>query len=66
MRLEISSMKRKLVEDEGGAASLVPPNNAGSGGIAGIGLGPDGQPGVNRKKKLRDIVLKRLPLKNRI
>jgi hypothetical protein len=28
-----------------------PVNNAGSGEIAGIGIGPQGQPGVNMKKK---------------
>ena len=32
-------------------------NSAGSGNIAGIGIGPDGEPGVRRKKKYR--ILKR-------
>lgn len=46
-------MKKNLNED--GAAVAV--NNAGGGAIAGIGIGPNGEPGVRRrKKKLRDII----------
>ena len=29
----------------------VPANNVGGGAIAGIGVGPQGEPGVNRKKR---------------
>jgi hypothetical protein len=46
-----------LPEDEGGAA---PTNNAGGGNIAGIGVGPHGEPGVHpeyqRKRKQLEIV----------
>lgn len=38
-------------------------NTAGSGAIAGIGVGLQGEPGVYPKKKLRKIVLSKQPLK---
>lgn len=41
--------------------AAVATNTAGSGAIAGIGVGPQGEPGV--KKKLRKIVLTKIPLK---
>ena len=45
-------------------ASAIPANAAGSGNIAGIGVGPKGEPGVYpKKKKLRDITLTKTPLK---
>jgi len=44
----------KLKEDE---ASVLPANNAGSGNVEGIGVGPKGEPGV-KKKRLRDIVMR--------
>ena len=31
-----------------------PANSAGGGGVAGIGVGPDGEPGVHVKKKKKD------------
>jgi len=44
--------------------TTVPANAAGSGNIAGIGVGPKGEPGVYpKKKKLRDITLTKTPLK---
>lgn len=30
----------------------VPVNSAGAGNVAGIGVGPQGEPGINKKKKL--------------
>ena len=39
--------------------SAVPVNQAGGGGVEGIGVGPKGEPGVPKKKKLRSIVMKR-------
>jgi hypothetical protein len=33
----------------------VPVNNVGSGNIAGLGVGPQGEPGVNMKKKRKVI-----------
>ena len=51
----------KLDED---MTSAVPANAAGSGNIAGIGVGPKGEPGVYpKKKKLRQIVMNKVPLK---
>tara|TARA_B100000609_G_C17167445_1_gene409704 strand:+ start:751 stop:1236 length:486 start_codon:yes stop_codon:yes gene_type:complete len=32
-----------------------PANSAGGGGVAGIGVGPDGEPGINVKKKKKDL-----------
>jgi len=40
----------------------VPVNNAGQGNIAAIGVGPQGEPGfpnMKKKKKLKDIIIKR-------
>lgn len=39
----------KLKED---GAVVVPANNVGGGNIAGIGVGKQGEPGINKKKKL--------------
>jgi len=39
----------QLKED---GAAVVPANNAGGGNIAGIGVGKQGEPGVNKKRKL--------------
>jgi hypothetical protein len=43
-----------LVKEDGMGA--VPANNAGSGNIAGIGVGPAGEPGIKKKKK-KSIVM---------
>lgn len=51
-------MNKKLNETESGGAF----NAAGSGSIAGIGVGPQGEPGIKRRKRLRDIVLTKNPL----
>lgn len=40
-----------------------PANAAGPGSVAGIGVGPQGEPGVYPKKKLRQVVLTKTPLK---
>lgn len=48
-------MKKNIKED-------APTNSAGSGGVAGIGVGPQGEPGVPKKKKLRSIVMSKKPL----
>lgn len=37
-------------------ASTIPANSAGAGGVEGIGIGPKGEPGVRRKKKMVDII----------
>jgi hypothetical protein len=41
----------RLVEEDG-----VPVNNVGGGQIAGVGIGPQGEPGVYLKKKKRRIL----------
>lgn len=40
-----------------------PANAAGAGSVAGIGVGSQGEPGVYPKKKLRQVVLTKTPLK---
>jgi hypothetical protein len=35
----------------------MPTNNAGGGAVAGIGVGPQGEPGINKKKKRNLIPL---------
>lgn len=43
--------KIKIKEQEGGAAGMMgsaPTNNVGSGNIAGVGVGPAGEPGVKK------------------
>ena len=45
----IRNFKDKMKED-------APVNSAGGGNIAGIGVGPDGEPGIKKKKK-KDIVM---------
>ena len=55
----INSMKEKTEQMKEGWSSNykktmnedVPVNNVGSGNIAGLGVGPQGEPGVNMKKK---------------
>ena len=41
----------------------VPTNNVGSGNIAGVGVGPQGEPGVNKKRKMDTLIgfIKRKP-----
>lgn len=46
-------MIKKLKED-----STVPLNNVSSGSVEGIGVGEKGEPGIKKKKRLKDIVMK--------
>ena len=48
---EIDRIHKKHSDFEKSMNEEVPANNAGSGNIAGIGVGPQGEPGVRRKKK---------------
>lgn len=48
------------IEEDAVASGAV--NAAGSGAIEGIGIGPKGEPGVYPKKKLRSIVMTKIPL----
>lgn len=42
-------MKTKQLKEDG---VVVPANSVGTGAVAGIGVGPQGEPGVNKKKAL--------------
>lgn len=42
----LSKEKTNLVNED------APTNNVGGGQVAGLGVGPKGEPGVNKKKKL--------------
>jgi hypothetical protein len=60
-------MKKDIKEDGISGASMVggaPANNAGGGQIAGLGVGPQGEPGVklrNKKKIMPFAVFARKP-----
>lgn len=56
--MEQQQTPAEITENE----SAVPANCAGSAAIEGIGVGPKGEPGVKKKKKLIDIIG---PLKRR-
>lgn len=43
----MKNIKEEVVGMVGGS----PANNVGDGNIAGLGVGPQGEPGVNKKKK---------------
>lgn len=46
---------KKIKEEIGGMMGGSPTNNVGSGDIAGLGVGKQGEPGVNLKKKKKVI-----------
>lgn len=46
---------KKVKEEFGGMVGGAPVNNVGDGNIAGLGVGPKGEPGVNPKKKKKVI-----------
>mgnify|MGYP003341489069 FL=1 len=45
------ALRRPIKEDGVGMVGGTPVNNAGGGEIAGIGVGPKGEPGVSSRKK---------------
>ena len=47
-------LKWTVVDPHSGLKEDAPANMAGSGNIAGIGVGPQGEPGIRRKKKKED------------
>jgi hypothetical protein len=55
----------KIKED---MTSVVPANAAGDGAIAGLGIGSQGEPGVyvKKKKKLRQIVMNKVPIRRQL
>jgi hypothetical protein len=46
---------KNIKEDHVGLVGGSPTNNVGDGNIDGLGVGPQGEPGVNKKKK-RSVV----------
>jgi len=54
---QIEILRKALRKEDGiGMVGGTPINNAGGGEIAGIGVGPKGEPGVNRKKKTASFI----------
>jgi hypothetical protein len=51
-------MNRNKLEEEGGMMGGSPTNNAGDGNIAGLGVGPQGEPGVDKKRKKKVMPFK--------
>jgi hypothetical protein len=51
-------MREKQICEEGGMVGGSPTNNVGSGEIAGLGVGPQGEPGVNKKRKRKVMPFK--------
>jgi hypothetical protein len=52
--------KPSKIEEDGAAAmgGGAPTNNVGSGAVAGLGVGPQGEPGVDKRKKKNPIIAK--------
>lgn len=51
-------MKRTIKEDGIGMVGGAPANAVGSGEIAGLGVGPQGEPGVSKKNKKKVMPFK--------
>ena len=49
---------KKIKEEHVGLVGGAPTNNAGAGEIAGLGVGPQGEPGVYKKKKKQVVPFK--------
>lgn len=49
---------KKIKEETGGMVGGVPANNVGTGNIAGLGVGPQGEPGVSKKNKRKIMPFK--------
>jgi len=56
LREEYKQELNQLMNEDGMAAAVGPTNVVGSGAIAGTG-GKGGEPGVNRKKKVRSLIM---------
>lgn len=46
----------KIKEEVPVASPTAPANNVGGGAVAGLGVGPQGEPPVNKKKKLKPLM----------
>ena len=57
MTINFNDIMKKFYEDEqlGIKSEDAPANSAGGGAIAGIGVGPDGEPGVHPNKKKKKV-----------
>jgi hypothetical protein len=55
---------REFINEEGVSAGIGggPTNSVGSGAIAGVGVGKDGEPGVNKNQRKVGVVLTPTPL----
>lgn len=52
-------MTNKIKNEEfGGMVGGAPINNVGDGNIAGLGVGPQGEPGVNKRRKKQVVPFK--------
>jgi hypothetical protein len=49
---------KQFLEEDGAAAGIggTPTNSVGGGAIAGCGVGPQGEPGVSKKKKSNPVI----------
>lgn len=48
----------KNLKEDGGMVGGAPTNNVGGGNVAGLGVGPQGEPGVDKKKKKKVMPFK--------
>ena len=51
-------MNKKTIKEDGGMVGGSPVNNVGDGNVAGLGIGPQGEPGVNKKNKKKIVPFK--------
>jgi hypothetical protein len=58
MKEKLKKQQDDYEKERGIQKEDAPVNSAGAGNIAGIGVGPKGEPGVQPKKKLKDIMKK--------
>lgn len=47
---------KEYLQEDGVVGGGAPANSVGSGAIAGVGIGPQGEPGVSKKKKLSPLL----------
>jgi hypothetical protein len=50
-RAHCQGRKKRMNEDGGAMVGGSPANNVGGGNVAGLGIGPQGEPGVDLKRK---------------
>lgn len=57
-KIEMERQKKQMSKEDVSMIGGSPVNNVGDGNIAGLGVGPQGEPGVNKKKKKSVIPFK--------